>query len=156
MAMKDILKISRKTFFNPRAWIGYDFLRDQTRVIWTFVRDVTLTPSQPVRTETFEEAMQRLNIQENELELIKRRYWTYAVLFLGLAVVDFLYGIYLLFNHYAFLGFVLASAVCALLLTQAFKYHFWYFQVKNRHLGYSFQEWWAAFIRRKNTTGKTE
>lgn len=140
MAIKDILKISRKTFFNPRAWLGYDALKEQNRTIWSFVKGATAV-AQPERTESFAEAMQRLNVSEEELPGIARDYFRYAIFFLALAVLDFMYGIYLLFHHHAFLGFILAFAVCILILIQAFKYHFWYFQIKHRKLGCTFAEW---------------
>jgi len=30
MALKDVVKVSRKTFFNPRAWVGYDQVKTST------------------------------------------------------------------------------------------------------------------------------
>lgn len=140
MGIKDVLKVSRKTFFNPRAWLGYDYLRDQTRYIWSSLKEVS-TPRQAEYTETFEEAMQRLKLNEKQIKARAKLYFYYVLFFLILSVSDFLYGFYLLFHHGAFLGLVLAFAVCALLLAQAFKYHFWYFQIKHRKLGCTLKEW---------------
>lgn len=148
MAVKDVFKVSRKTFFNPRAWLGYDALKDQTRTIWTIAKDAAAVP-QPEHVETFEEAMVRLNIKEEDLKGIARDYFFYALFFLGLAVADFIYGLYLLFHHHAFLGLVLALAVCAFILVQAFRYHFWHFQIKNRKLGCTFEEWKSGKISAK-------
>ncbi|HVY53022.1 MAG TPA: type IVB secretion system protein IcmV [Gammaproteobacteria bacterium] len=141
MPAKDVLKVSRKTFFNPRAWFGYDFVADQTRTMWSIFKGATALP-QPVHgPETFEEAMRRLNVNEADLVAISKSYFNYAILFVTLTAIDLTYGIYLLFHHRAFLGLVLALAVSALLLAQAFKYHFWYFQIKNRKLGCTVEEW---------------
>ena len=140
MGVKDIFKVSRKTFFNPREWIGFDLLKDQSKTIWSFFRSVTV-PMQPERTESFKEAMARLNVSEQDLEPLAKRFFLYALFFLGLTILNAIYGFYLLLHHHAFLGLVLAIAVCGLLLAQAFKYHFWYFQIKNRKLGCTIGEW---------------
>lgn len=148
MAVKDVFKVSRKTFFNPKAWIGYDLLKDQTRTIWSFVKTATATAAPPENPETFEEAMQRLELSEADVQSTANRYLTYACCFIALTAVNFMYAVYLLFHHKAFLGLVLGLAVCALLLAQAFRYHFWYFQIKNRKLGCTIEEWRAGKVKR--------
>ncbi len=140
MAIKDVLKVSRKTFFNPREWLSYDSLKEQTQTIKFFVKNAA-TIQKPERTETFDEALERLAVNEAELRATANKYLAYAFLFFGLAILDFIYGLYLLFHHGAFLGLILTLAVCALLLAQAFRYHFWFFQIKNRRLGCTFDEW---------------
>jgi intracellular multiplication protein IcmV len=147
MAVKDALKVSRKTFFNPRAWLGYDSLKDQTRTIWTFVRAATTTATPPENPETFEEAMERLNLTEDSLQTVASRYLAYAAFFVALTGVNLIYAIYLLFHHKAFLGLILGLAVCALLLAQAFRYHFWYFQIANRKLGCTLEEWRTGKVK---------
>jgi len=150
MAVKDVFKVSRKTFVNPRAWVGYDNIKDNTRTIKTMVTDA-MTVRKPERTETFEEALERMDINEKDLPSIQTTYLSYAIFFVFLAVLDLGYGIYLLFYHHAFLGLILSLAVCALLLAQAFRNHFWYFQIKERKLGCTFEEWRDNLLgKRKN------
>ena len=153
MAIKDVLKVSRKTFFNPKAWLGFDSLKDQTNLIKSFVKDATAV-QKPAITETYKEAMKRLDLKEEDVRITGKLYLSYAIFFLVLAICDFFYGLYLLFHHGAFLGLVLSLAVCALLLVQAFRYHFWYFQIKSRRLGCTIEEWRAylrQLIKRKST-----
>lgn len=140
MAIRDVFKVSRKTFINPRAWLGVDSLKEQTRTIGTFVKDAVKI-RKPEITETFDEALQRLDMKEADTKKTARIYLSYALVFLALAVLDFFYGLYLVFHHGTFLGLVLALAVCALLLAQAFRYHFWYFQIRSHRLGCTVQEW---------------
>ncbi len=145
MAIRDAFKVSFKTFFNPRAWLGYDSLKEQTRTIKTILKTAT-TVQKPETAESFDEAMQRLDMTENDVRVTSRIYLCYTFIFLVLAVLDFIYGCYLLFHHGTFLGMVLALAVCALLLAQAFRYHFWYFQIKSRRLGCTIQEWRQSLL----------
>lgn len=140
MAIREVFKVSRKTFINPRAWLGVDSLKEQTKTISTFVKDA-VTIRKPEITETYDEALQRLDIKEADAKKTARIYLSYAVLFVALAVLDFFYGMYLIFHHGTFLGMVLALAVCTLLCAQAFRYHFWYFQIRSQRLGCTVQEW---------------
>ena len=50
------------------------------------------------------------------------------------------FSLYLLFSGFL-LSCLLAIAVSILSLSQAFRYHFWYFQIKHRKLGCTFEEW---------------
>ncbi len=141
MAIKEALKVSRKTFFDPRGWFNYDALKEQTSTVWSISKGVlNPKPAQPEVKETFDGAMQRLHVKEEDLKDIGFTYLFFAGLFVvfGLSLLGF--GIYLLISKY-YAGSILAIAFTAFLLSQAFKYHFWYFQVKNRKLGCTFEEW---------------
>ncbi len=61
MPIKDLFKVSRKTFFNPAGWVGYGWVKDQTILFWDLVRD-QFKPAKPERTETFAEAVTRLKL----------------------------------------------------------------------------------------------
>jgi intracellular multiplication protein IcmV len=140
MAIKDVVKVSRKTFINPRAWFGYDAVKAQTKTIASIIKPIA-TPDKPVREETFKAATKRLELETRDLEITYNAYLTYAYLFLSLSLFSFTYGIYLILYHGTFLGLVLTLAVTGLFISQAFKYHFWAFQIKKAKLGCTFKEW---------------
>ncbi len=97
--------------------------------------------SKATNPETFDEALERMSITEVDL---KKRYIDYQkmyYLFMFLSLGLFFYSFYLLFIGYYFALF-LGLAVTALSLVQAFKRHFWMFQVRQRRLGCTFREWW--------------
>lgn len=147
MAIKDVFKVSRKTFFNPRAWLGYDSLKDQTQTIGSFIKGAAQI-QRPETTETYEEALKRLDLKEEDVATTGKIYLTYAIIFSILAVIDLVYGLYLLFHHGTFLGLVLSLGVFALLVAQVFRYHFWYFQIQSRRLGCTVEEW-REYVRSK-------
>lgn len=142
---KNAVKISRKTFFNPRGWLGYDSLKIQTNMLWRIVRSL-FVPAAPKRRETFEQALERLNITEEILQRNYTRYLFVAVIFAGLGVATILFGFWLLFHHHTFSGFILSIPTAGLFLVNAFRYHFWVFQIKHRKLGCTFNEWWQGRI----------
>ena len=81
MAVRDVFKVSRKTFWNPRAWLGYDELKFQTQSLWDILRGIFIIPA-PVHQETFDEAMKRLKLTPADIKATIRNYQLYALLFL--------------------------------------------------------------------------
>ncbi len=145
MAIKDVFKISRKTFFNPAAWLGLNELSAYNRVIGSTLK-TTFTKDEAHRTETFEQALKRLNVSEAEIQENAKRYKAYALFFLALSLLTFLVGFYYLFEFGTFSGWVLAMSVTLLFGAHAFRFDFWHFQIKHRKLGCTVQEWWRGQI----------
>jgi intracellular multiplication protein IcmV len=140
MPLKDVFKVSRKTFLNPSGWLGVNELKNNTAAMWSIIKGI-VTPEKTDRVETFEEAMQRLHLTEQDVENNKNTYYLYALGFLVLGIAAFLSSFYYLFYHQTISGCLLGLAVTAFLFAQAFRYHFWYFQIKHRKLGCTFAEW---------------
>ncbi|SRR5579883_455187 len=140
MALKDIVKVNRKTYINPRAWLGYDYLKAQTIQIYATLRQLFTVPI-PAREETFDQAVKRLHLSEKHVHELQRNYLITSIIFVILAAVAFAFSFVLMLYFGTFSGWLLAIAATALLLTQAFRYHFWHFQIKFRKLGCTFAEW---------------
>lgn len=144
MAIKDqvktVLKVDRKTFFNPRAWFGYNEVKGQTVFLYDTIKQI-LSPQAPEREESYDEALVRLGITDAESQETGKTYLYFSWMYAALGIGAFLIGFYLLFAHETFAGFMLALAVAALLGVQAFRYNFWHFQIKFRKLGCTFEEW---------------
>jgi intracellular multiplication protein IcmV len=151
MAVKDVVKVSRKTFFNPRAWLGYDTLKESTQGFLAIVRGVVRQRTfEPGEKETFNEAATRLNLAENDLKDLQLTYFSYALLFLLIALGVVGYSIWLIIHLYVS-AFILSFALVALLLSQAFRFHFWYFQIKHRKLGCTLNEWLKGKLQKRGT-----
>ncbi len=146
MALRDIFKITRKTYFNPTAWLGYDDIKNQTSDIWNIL-SALFTPAKPTRTETFDQAVQRLELSEQDIHKTSQTYLAYAWVFGMFALLALLGGIYLIAYHGSGYAFVLAIVCAILFLAQTFRYHFWFFQMKHRKLGCTFDEWWQGKIK---------
>jgi hypothetical protein len=141
MAIKDIFKVSRKTFFNPSAWLGYTELKDHNRTLWDNLSGLFSVPQPPLVEETFEQAMQRLGLSEEDVAHAAKNYRLYALGFFLIGLAVFLYSFFLLFSHGLFLGWLLALSAAILFWGNAFKYDFWSFQMRSRKLGVTFEEW---------------
>lgn len=147
MAIRDVFKISRKTFFNPVNWLDIPSLKSQNRTMFDVMRGL-FTPAKGAQPETFEEAMQRLNLSEADIMSTMAAYRRYAWLFFALGTISLLYAFHLLVNHFTWSGFLLGIGAAALFLSQAFKYDFWRFQMQQRKLGLTIADWRQHLFQR--------
>lgn len=149
MSVKDVLKVSRKTYINPSAWFGYNEFKRNGKYVWGVLRNLFVVPeSESIQTETFEQALTRHHLTETNVKEIQKDYFFYAGIFLLLSFFSCVAGFYFLFVAHSFADLLLGLAVSALFASQAFRYHFWYFQIKQRKLGCTFQEWRDAMLGR--------
>ena len=145
MTVKDIFKINRKTFFNPKAWMDWDRIVEQNKYLWRVLRGLW-TPAVPQAIRTFEEAMKENGLTEADIADAIGTYRALAPVFLLLGVSAVFYTFYLLLWHATVVGAFLSIAVAALLFTQMFKYDFWALQMRRRHLGLTFKDWKRQYL----------
>lgn len=141
MAIRDIFKFSKKTFFDPASWLDFSGLKAQTVYIKTALKELYKKPT-PGKPEAFSSAKKRLHLSDEALSKMSQNYQSWAFIFCLLGACLFFYSFYLLFT-FVIHGFLLGVAVSALFLSQAFKYDFWAMQIKRRQLGLSFADWKA-------------
>jgi intracellular multiplication protein IcmV len=151
MAIRDIFKVSFRTYFNPKAWVGVTNIKATTGVIWGVTKNLFNAPK-PAHVETFENAIQRLHLKEEDLEKSQKHFLTYAVVFVILAGFTFATSFYMAMAYHTFFGWLFSILATLLFLSQALRFHFWYFQIKHRKLGCTFAEWWHG---KPNPKGKT-
>ncbi len=152
MPLKDVVKVSRKTFFNPVGWFGYDMLRAQFRLSRDVLKE-SFTPAEPTHKETFEEAMKRLNVTDEDVAETASRYFLFSIFFAICGLATLVFSFYILISHGSFAGFILGVVSATLFVAFAFRYNFWTFQIKHRKLGCTFDEWRSGKV--KNTPANT-
>lgn len=139
MAIRDLFKLSRKTFINPGGWLDFQGLKEQNATIFSVLKSLFVT-APPAREETYEQARERLGLTEEDTQASASLYRTYALFFGLIGLVVFLYSFYLLFTK-VLMGFLLGLCVAGLFFAFAFKYDFWSFQIRQRKLGATFKDW---------------
>lgn len=90
--------------------------------------------------ETFEEAVERMNLTELDLEDRKKMFRTQVYLYLGVGLAVLAYTVWLAFSGY-YVETFLAFLVAVMSMAYAFRSHFWLFQMKQRRLGCTFKEY---------------
>lgn len=141
MAIKDIFKINRKTFFYPSAWFDIEGTVRTNKTLFSVLKDLFVV-AKPEITEDYEAALQRQGLSDEQAQTLGNQYKKYALglLFIGLFCLSFgIVGFLMSFLHWrATLFFTLMAA---LLFAQAFRYDFWGMQIRVRKLGCNFQDW---------------
>lgn len=120
-------------------WVSWGYLTETADRFKTILSDIAI-PKKATYSETFKDAMQRLDLSEEDLQARKKEFTRLFYFFIGLAITVIIYALYS-----ALKGHLLPSLISFCLslycLTQAFRFHFWLFQIKNRKLGCTFKEW---------------
>jgi intracellular multiplication protein IcmV len=142
MKKKSKMKIGTRfsRLFDVKQWIDYD--RVSAYTVYLYEGTKRLFVKQPViAKESFDEAKNRLGLSDIDIMIRMQALRRVAILMLVFAILLICYSGYRLWaGHYlaSFIGFVAMGVSLAL----AFRYHFWYFQFKERRLGCTFTEWY--------------
>ncbi|GAB4393258.1 MAG: type IVB secretion system protein IcmV [Gammaproteobacteria bacterium] len=133
-------------FVNVKAWMGWNNLKSTTADLKGLCKEVLTVHKPKTGGETFEQAIQRLGLTEKDIQRRMQEFKYLAMLQAVLFVGVFLYSFYILFYadhiHGFFVGIALSLAIAALF----FRFHFWYFQLKQRRLGCTFKDWLHGWI----------
>jgi intracellular multiplication protein IcmV len=138
-----------KTFFNVSAWVNYGQLSSFAKSIANLFKRLFI-PAQATYTETFAEAMQRFNLSEEDIQRRIKNFILLVSLWLIIALGVLSYALYLAFAG-SWHGFIACIGLMFISLAQAFRYHFWYFQLKQRRLGCTFRQWLNASFKGDNS-----
>ncbi len=133
-----------KHLFNVPSWIGYRQLRFMTRGVWNFSKGFFI-PKHPKCRETFEEALVRFGLTEQDLQQRIKEFTGLTILWLILFFLDVVYALYLAWKN-SWLGFFPTMGISLILLTQAFRYQFFIFQIRQRKLGCKLHDWFTAYF----------
>ena len=136
---------------NPKRLLGVESLKVQTKAVKQIFKGLRqLSTKGSDTTETFEECMERYSLSEEDLQQrMKKSLQTVKICFgLALPVLGYM------FYQFGHVGSMLGGLSCILLLlfllVTAFREHFNLFQMRQRRLGCTFQEWFRSL------TGKTK
>lgn len=125
--------------FRVDKWVGWDYIVDTTEDYKNVVKNMA-TPAQPEMAETFEEAIQRLGLTETDLADRKKEFTRLFVFFIVLSLLIIGYGLYMAIQG-NMISSLIAFCISIYSLSQAFRFHFWLFQIKYRKLGCTLKEW---------------
>lgn len=123
-------------------WVGVDAIKENTNTLVKWIRSI-FRIQEASREETFEAAMERLNLSNEMIEQRRRQYSILVYVFLALSSIIFAYGIYLAYEH-SWSAASLSMALVIYSLSQAFRYDFWVYQFTKKKLGCSIKEWWSS------------
>ncbi len=133
------------SILNVRAWSDWDRMRSFTRYLVKAIKKF-FVPQESTEKESFAEAKKRLKLTDNDLLMRQKGLLRVCILMVVFAFLLFAYATYL-FYYLSFKGGILSLVVMSIALVLAFRYHFWYFQIKEQKLGCTIQEWYKRSIK---------
>ena len=145
MGFRRIMKKGLSSGLNPFRWVGMEQIKGNGRTISDISKKLfkTNNHSQATPPKTFADAMRRYGLTEAALQKRMKSSLRLAYFCVALSVVMIAYTIYLFASHLVLSGFV-TTMLALLLWAYAFREHFNYFQMKERRLGCTFQEWFTS------------
>lgn len=129
-------------------WMGLSV----TAGVFLLMKDIFINIFMPWKKEpagapeTFDEAMKRLKLSEEDIAQRQRMFITQTLIYFLLGLCIIFYGVMLAFEH-AIIGMVMSFLVSFVAFANAFRAHFWYFQTKQRKLGCTLQEWLNSSLK---------
>lgn len=127
------------TIFNVRVWFDWERIKAFTLYLVEGFKKF-FVPQQRKAGETFEAAKKRLKLTEKDLLARQTGLLRLSILMVVFAILTFGYSVYL-FTEGGHKGGIVGLVLMLIALVLAFRYHFWYFQIKERKLGCTIQEW---------------
>lgn len=128
-----------QSIFNVPAWLDWQRLKAFTLYLLNGFKKF-FVPQAREAGESFEAVKKRLKLTDNDLLVRQKGLLRLSMIMVVLAVLIFMYSVYL-FIEGGHKGGIVSLVVMLIALVLAFRYHFWYFQIKQRKLGCTIQEW---------------
>lgn len=132
-----------RTIFNPKAWMDYEQVKGATEYLGKGAQKLFTLQEKSRDEKPFEEVMKEQGI--NEAQLLKQTVSLQRLAWLMLLVAFgvFSYAMYLLALG-SYHGSVASLVIFFVVLSLSFRYHYWFYQLKNRQLGCSLREWFIC------------
>ncbi len=130
-------------------WMSWDYLGETAERFKILFLDIVI-PKKANTVETFEEAMQRLDLTENDLIERQKEFTRLCYFFIFIAMTIIVYALYMAF-HGSMTTSLISFCLALYALTQAFRFHFWLFQLRNRKLGCTIKEWMNSEIHHQSS-----
>ncbi|MBP6103837.1 MAG: type IVB secretion system protein IcmV [Gammaproteobacteria bacterium] len=110
-----------------------------------------LKPAPPGKLEDFETVVEEQALSDAALAEKSEDYKALAMLFVFVAGLLLIYT-FVLICLGNFMGTCISAALVIYALSQAFRFHFWHFQISQRKLGCSLSEWCRFVSGSKRTS----
>ncbi|MFT4058573.1 MAG: type IVB secretion system protein IcmV [Legionella sp.] len=127
------------SILNVRAWFDWERVRAFTLYLVNGFKRL-FVPQKNFKAQSFKEASTKLNLNDENLHIKQNALLRLSIIMLIAAFIIFSYAGYQLM-YGSFKAMIVSLIVTLIALTLAFRYHFWYYQIKQRKLGCSFNEW---------------
>ncbi len=128
-----------KSMIDVPRWLGWKQLKYNVTYLFRWLKPY-FKAQKITRRETFQEAVARLDLTEDDLQKRAKHLIYECMFYLSLACICLGYTFFLFCNKHIIAG-IFAIIVSALILIKAGAAHFLRFQIKHHKLGCTIREW---------------
>ena len=146
MGFKKVVKRGFGSGLSPKKWIGYNTLKSDTVTLSKIFKSVFKRSKKTERKETFEQAVKRLNLTEEDIQKRIKSAKELVMIFLGFGGLLIFYTIYQWVMGRFVSGFI-CLILSSLVFAYAFREHFNIFQMRKRRLGCTYSEWFNSTFK---------
>jgi intracellular multiplication protein IcmV len=130
------------SIFNIRWWIDYDRIKAFTLYLVDAIKQIVILKPQQLGSQTdFDKMVASLHLTEQALFSRQTSLYRISLWMCVVAFCLFGYTLYQLF-YANYLAGLISLVLTLLSLVLAFRYHYWYFQIKEHRLGCSIRHWY--------------
>jgi intracellular multiplication protein IcmV len=133
-----ILKLI-SSILNVRAWFDWERMKAFTQYLTHGFQQLFI-PKVSADAESFKQATTKLKLDDSSLLMKQKALYRLSMIMLVLAGCVLGYSGYQML-YGSFKAAIVSIVVTLIALVLAFRYHFWYFQIKQQKLGCTFDEW---------------
>jgi intracellular multiplication protein IcmV len=127
-------------FVNIRKWFDWERTKSFTIALKNAIKSV-IVPKKNIKPVSFDAAVTKMHLSDAELLVKQNALLRLSIIMLACAFLIFSYSGYQ-FIYGSLKGFFVSLVVTMIAVVLAFRYHFWYFQIKHRKLGCTLSEWY--------------
>ncbi len=128
-----------RTVFNPKLWMNWEGIVESIQYLKNGILNLFVI-RKAKKTESLDDVMQKMHLSEEDITYRKKLFFRMSLLMVFIALLVFAYTMLHLFES-NYLAVLVSFIAFFISLALAFRYHFWYYQLKVRKLGCSFNEW---------------
>jgi len=136
---KSTVRRGLKSFVNFPLWMGWSEVKSNAYLIKSLARNLTKTEPASHK-ETYKQAVARMKLTPDMLAQRKQVLFRLSCFYGLLSLLLFAYTVYLLFVG-TWNAVLMSGVLVFVMISLAFREHFWYFQMCEKRLGCTFKEW---------------
>lgn len=127
--------------FKVTDWFNTENHKSNIMYIVNTSKNLFLPAAKTSYQETFEQAMARLQLTEQDIADRKKEFLRLFIISLAITIGLFSYTMFITITYKNLYSFILGAGVTILGLAKTFRYHFWLTQVTKKKLGLTFKDW---------------
>lgn len=132
-------KLRQKLWSNVKFWSDYERLHSGYSAISRMFQTLFI-PKKAQKIQSLEEVMHQYRLNAHDIVKKQQAFWRLTMIMLIVSSLIFCYAIYHLMHHRYHVA-LLTGSILLIPLALAFRYHFWYYQLKSQRLGCTFTQW---------------